>query len=125
MRSRVGDDLGHADLALSLVGRVLEDGFGRQAGVRVVLAHFSKHRAGVGGGFDAGDVELRQRLDMAEDRLELRLESGDLFIGQFEAGEIGDVADIDVAVRHGRERQETAGVFQVPFWKDRGLVDPR
>ena len=113
-RSRVGDDFGDADLALGLVGCVLEHRGLGQAFVRRVIAHFPESSTRVGGRLDAGNVEFRQGFDLAQDGFELRLESGDLFVGEFEAGEIGDVADVDVAVRHGRERLERTRVFQVP-----------
>jgi hypothetical protein len=112
--SRVGDDFGDADLALGLVGRVLEHRGLGEAFVRRVIAHFPENGTGVGGRLDAGNVEFRERFDVAQDGFELRLERGHLFVGEFEAGEIGDVANVDVAVRHGRERLETARVFQVP-----------
>jgi hypothetical protein len=55
----------------------------------------------VGGGLDAGDVQFRKRLGVMQNGLQLRLKGRHLVIAQFETGEIGDVADIDVAVRHG------------------------
>jgi hypothetical protein len=69
---------------------------------------------GVGGGIDPGNVEFRESVHVAEDGFELRLKFCDLSIGEFEAGEIGDVADIDRTVRHGHERLEKPKIFQVP-----------
>ena len=111
---RVGDDFRHADLALGLVGGVLEDCFRCQAGVGDIVTHPAENGGGVGGFIDPGDVELRERLHVAEDGFELRLEFCDLGLREFEAGEIRDVADIDGTVRHGRERLEIPGNFQVP-----------
>jgi hypothetical protein len=113
-RSGVRDDFGDADLALGLVGRVLEHRGLGEAFVRRVIAHFPENGTRVGVRLDAGNVEFRERFDVAQDGFELGLESGELFVGEFEAGEIGDVADVDVAVRHGRERLEMKRVFQVP-----------
>jgi len=112
--SGVGDDFGNADLALGLVRGVEQHGGGAQAGVRGVVAHFSKNFGGVRGGVDAGNFEFRKGFDVIDDCFELRLEGGDFIVGEFEAGEVGDVADVDVALRHGMERQEVAGIFQVP-----------
>jgi hypothetical protein len=106
----VGDHFGDADLALGLIRGILEHGFDGQAGVRDVITHAAEDMGGVGAGVDAGDVEFRERFDVAEDRFQLGLEGGDFRIGEFEAGKIGDVTDIDVAVRHGRS-----------VWKRRGF----
>jgi hypothetical protein len=100
--SGVGDDFGDADLALGLIGRVLQDGLRRQARVRDVLTHAAENGYRVGGGIDSLDVELGQGLDVLEDGFQLWLEQGDFLVGEFEAGEIGDIADVDVTVRHGR-----------------------
>jgi hypothetical protein len=116
--SGVSDDFGDADLALGLIGRVLEHRGLREALVRRVIAHFPENGTGVCGRLDAGNVEFRQGFDLTQDGFELGLESGDLFVGEFEAGEIGDVANVDVAVRHGRERLEMKRVFQVPSADD-------
>ena len=80
-----------------------------------VIAHPVKYGRGVGRGFDAGDVQLRERLGVQQDRLKLGLESCDLLVGQFKAGEIRNVADIDVTVRHGRKvgNQEAISKCQV------------
>jgi len=99
--SGVGDDFGDAELALGLVGRVGEEGGGSEAVSRGVIAHGAEDGGGVGGGLDAGNVERGEGLDMAEDGIELALECGDLRIGEVEAGEICDVADVDVGLRHG------------------------
>jgi hypothetical protein len=115
---RVGDDFGDTDLALGLIRRVQENGGGAEAGVWRVVAHFSENLGGVCGGVDAGDFEFRKGLDVVDDGFELWLEGCDFLVGEFEAGEIGDVADVDVAVRHGSERQKVAGIFQVPSVAD-------
>ncbi len=100
--SRVGDDLGDADLALGLVGSILQNGGRGEALVRHIIAHPAEDIRSVGGGIDARNIEFRESFHEAENRLKLGLESGHFRIAEFEAGEIGDVADIDVAVRHGR-----------------------
>lgn len=85
---------------MCLVRRVGEESGGREAVSRDVIAHGAEDRGGVGGGLDAGNVERGKGLDMAEDGIELALKGGDLRIGEVEAGEIGDVADVDVGLRH-------------------------
>ena len=107
---RVGDDFGDPDLALGLVGGVGEHGFRREAFARLVLAHHVIDGRGVGGGLDAGDVEGGEGFGMAEDGLELPLENGAFFLIQFEPGQAGDIADVNVLRGHrGRIGEERRG----------------
>ena len=108
--SGVGDDFWDADLALGLIGGVGEDGFGGDAVARLVLAHDVIDGRGVGGGLDAGDIEGGEGFSVAEDGLELPLENGAFFLIQFEPGQAGDIADINVLRGHrGRIGEERSG----------------
>lgn len=57
--SRVGDDFGDADLALGLVGSILQNGSSRETLVRHIIAHPAEHIRSMGGGIDAGNIEFR------------------------------------------------------------------
>jgi len=98
--SGIRHDFGHANLTLGLIRGVLQDCGRRQALVGNIGTHPVKHRSGVGGGIDAIDIESRERLGVFENRLKLGLEDGHLFIAELKAGEIGNITDVDVAVRH-------------------------
>ncbi len=77
---------------------------------RDIVAHPPENRRGMGGGLNAGDVQPRQRLGVPQNGLQLRLENRHLVVTQFKAREIGDIADIDVAVGHGRNVGKQAPV---------------
>ncbi len=100
--SRVGDDFRNTDLALSLIRGVLQQCLLRQAMVRDVIAHPTEDGCRVGGWLDATDIELGQFGDIVQNRFQLGLEHGDFGIGQFQPGEVGDIADINVILRHAR-----------------------
>ena len=70
--------------------------------MRDVRAHAVEGGGWMGGGFDAGDIEFRQGFGVAEDGFELGLEGGHFLRGEFEAGEVGNIADVNLPVRHGR-----------------------
>ena len=86
--------------------------------MRRIFAHLTEDCAGMCAEINSGKVDFRQSLDVAEDGFELVLEGGDFLGTEFKAGEIGDVTDVDVAVRYGLEPQEMVRVFQVPSVAD-------
>ena len=85
---------------LSLIGGVLKDGCLGKAGAGDVFAHHVVDRDGVGGRLDAFDVEAAEALGVAENGVQLRLEGRAFLVAQFEPGEAGDVADVDMFGGH-------------------------
>lgn len=62
--------------------------------MRDVVAHDSEVRVLVVFQI-VGQLDGGQGLDMSKDGFELGLEDGDFLFGEIQAGELGDVADID------------------------------
>ncbi len=69
---------------------------------------------GLGGGRDRRDIDLIEPRRVMEDFLELRLESGGLFRGKFEAREMGDVRDVEIFGFHGSAAGSEPEMSQKP-----------
>lgn len=63
----------------------------------------------MGGGSHGGDVDLAELLDVSEDVAELAAEALLLVGGQLDAGEVGDVVDVEMIGRHGGQVTEGGG----------------
>ena len=96
------DDFGHAELVPGLVGSVLKEALGWEAGNGDVFAHFVGEVVGMSGGFDAFDIDLGKLLDVLHDICELLAETGDFFVAQIDARKVCDIADIDGGICHAR-----------------------
>lgn len=101
-RERLFDDLGDEELVAGAAGRVEEGGFEGLRGAGDVRAGevAAAFLEGVLG--NLAHVHVVELGDVMEDGIELGGVGGLLFRGEGEAGESGDVADIDVFfLRHG------------------------
>ena len=94
-------DLGHAELASGLIGRVAEKIRRVETIASFIRAGALERRQERSVHIHAGNIRLLERLDKAEDAVELLLEVLDFFRGKIDPGEIGDVADVDVFGGHG------------------------
>jgi len=97
------DDFGDFEEGAFGFWGIFEDIVEGQAGAWEVFAEDVVDGEGMGHGFDAGDVDLGDLGDVLEDGFELWGEFANLVVGEFETGELGDVADLfegDFGVRH-------------------------
>ena len=85
-----------------MVRGILKKALGREALNRDVFAHFVRKIVGMGGWLDAFDVDFGKFFDVRHDVLKLPAKTGDFFFAQIDASEVGDIADIDVGISHGR-----------------------
>lgn len=114
-RSGIGDDFRHPDLVLGLVRGVLHQPGGGKARMWLVIPHPSEHLCGVCRGLDPGNVDLREGFHMAQNGIELALEYGNLLIAQRKAGEVGNIADINMRLRHARSIRHPPGISKREF----------
>jgi len=70
-----------------------ENDFSVQAGTRHVFAEYIKYRVRVSCGFDLGDIQCPQLLHVFQHPTELGLEFSGFFVGEFDAGQSGYIAD--------------------------------
>ena len=120
-RSALLDDFRDGDHVVAL-GRSVAEGVGDgEAGLRDVGLPDVEDGRGVGGGFDAGDVDFRQLLDVVQDVAELLRKFRFLFGREREAGELGDVVDVELGRGgHGYLRicqGVVAATSSCTFWK--------
>ena len=72
-----------------------QDALAVEARPRRVVARHVARLDDLRGRGDAGDVEFGERVDVAEQVAELLPEPLDLFVGQSDARELGDVTNVD------------------------------
>lgn len=89
------EDFGDHDEAVGLVRGVGEGGFFVEAFFGLVGAEDVVDGVGVGSGVDAGDVELGELVDVFENLAELTFKLGFFFRREVDAGEVGDVVDVE------------------------------
>ena len=97
------DDFGHDDEVVGRVRRVGEGVLAVEAGLRGILTEDIVDGVRVGGRFDGRDIESLQLLDIFQHFSELGLEGGDLVVGEFDAGQTGDIADIKIGTAHAAD----------------------
>ena len=76
------------------MGGVCEHRFPVQAGFGGILAEHVEDRVGVGGRLYACEIEFAELLDILEDAAQLRLKGSGFFVGEFDACQAGDIADM-------------------------------
>src|SRR5665648_277656 len=96
------DDARDDERAVLGRGRVQKREFAGQAGTDLVRARRVAHRNRMRGRFDAGEVEALKLVDVAEDRVELRLERRDLLVSECETSQERDVTDVGFGDGHAR-----------------------
>ena len=98
---------------------MVEDGFGGvaeglllgEAWAGFVGADDIVDGEGVGGGFDAGEVEFGKGVHVVEDTMELGSVVVGFVVGEFETGEFGDAMDVDGVSGHGQGLSDRRGVI--------------
>ena len=98
---------------------MVEDGFGGvaeglllgEARAGFVGADDIVNGEGVGGGFDAGEVEFGEGVHVVEDTMELGGVVGGFVVGEFETGEFGGAMDVDGVSGHGQGLSDRRGVI--------------
>lgn len=93
---RLFDHLGHLDLLVSALGGVGQRVLLAQlmGGNGPVLADHVEDVLRVGGWLDTLDIDLVQLLHVLENMIELVLVDGNLLVGETNAGQVGNIANI-------------------------------
>ena len=94
---------GHDDKVVCAVRGIGENDFSVQAGMRHVFAEYIKYRVRVSCGFDLGDIQCPQLLHVFQHPTELGLEFSGFFVGEFDAGQSGYIADIKIGTAHAED----------------------
>ena len=92
-----------------MVGSILDQCGGREAGADDIVPHRCGKSNGVGRGFDAADIEFGKFVDVADDFIKLGGIGSDFDLGEFEASQASDAMDIDVWVRHAKTLEGKVG----------------
>jgi hypothetical protein len=71
--------------------------------MRHVFAEYIKYRVRVSCGFDLGDIQCPQLLHVFQHPTELGLEFSGFFVGEFDAGQSGYIADIKIGTAHAED----------------------
>ena len=95
--------------------RIGERRLAGQAGMGNILSEDIENRVSVGGGLHIGNIECFELLDIFQHAAELRLKSCGFFVGEFDAGQAGDISDIKVGTAHARVFVEVRSRFVQKF----------
>ena len=106
---------GHHDEVVCGVRRIGERRLAGQAGMGNILAEDIENRVRVGRGLHIRNIERLELLDIFQHAAELRLECGGFFVGEFDAGQAGDISDIKVGTAHARVLVGVRGRFVQKF----------
>ena len=93
-------DFGNHDEVVGGMRGVRKHGWAFEAGFGLIVAEDVENRIRMCGGVDRGDVKRAELLDVFEHAPELGLKRGGFFVGEFDAGQPGHIADIKIGTAH-------------------------